>query len=77
MEGFNVNFDQKTKPKNVSVSKIRKFVNDIDSGKINNKKSAIGRYLKDIYPDKKYLDGKNIVKETVIKNGKNKGKKTY
>ena len=53
---------------------MRKFIDDIDSGKINNKESAVDSYLKNIYPDKKFLETKNIVKEKVIKKGKNKGK---
>ena len=74
-EGFNVNFNKKGgETKNISITKMEKFVTDIESGRINNKKSATDRYLKDIYPDKEFLDNKNIVKEAKVKKGKDKGK---
>ena len=38
---------------------------DINSGKINNMKTAKDRYLKDIYPDKKFLKTSNIVDRTL------------
>ena len=53
---------------------MKRFVNDTESGKINNKKNATDSYLKYIYPDKKLLDTRNFVEKTVIRKGKDKGK---
>ena len=36
--GFNVNFDQKNISRNISIIEMKKIVDDIDSGKINNKR---------------------------------------
>ena len=58
-EGFNVKTGQKKQ--NVGLSKVRKFVKDINSGKINNMESAVDRYLKDISPDKDFLDATKII----------------
>ena len=41
------------KKQNVGLSKVRKFVKDINPGKINNMESVKDRYLKDIFPEKK------------------------
>ena len=37
---------------------------DINSGKINNRESATDRYIKDIFPDKKFLKTKKITDGT-------------
>ena len=61
-EGLNVNFGKRgQKKQNVGLSKVRKFVKDINSGKINNTESAVDRYLKDISPDKDFLDATKII----------------
>ena len=54
---------------------MRKFADDIYSGKINNIKSAVDRYLEDILQDQKFLNIRNIVKERTIKKGSKKGTK--
>ena len=38
--------------KNINIGEIKRFINDTESDKINNKKTATERYLKYIYPDK-------------------------
>ena len=44
---FNANFDlNEDGTKNVSIAEIKRFVDDIDSGKTNNEKTAIERYVK-------------------------------
>ena len=63
--------------KNISTAERKRFVDDIDSGKINNEKTGIERYLKYIYPDKQFLDTRNITERTTIRNGINKGKKIF
>ena len=69
-EGFNVNLNRKgDQTRNVSISNVRKFVDDINSGKINNMESALNRYLKDILPDQEFLNTRNILKERTIKRG--------
>ena len=50
--------------KKIRVLKIRRFVKDINSGKINNMGSASERYIKDILPDKKILETKKFNDET-------------
>ena len=39
------------KKQSVGLSKVRKFVKDINPGKINKMESAKDRYLKDVFPD--------------------------
>ena len=46
---------------NVDLIEIKKIVKDINSGRINNMKSAVDRYLKDIFPNKKFLETKEII----------------
>ena len=67
---FNVNNGN---TKNISIFEVKRFVQDIDSGKINNEKSAIDRYLEYIYPDKKFIDTRNIIEKITVKKGKDKG----
>ena len=72
-DGFSVNFNQKGSDTiNVGVSKIRKFVDDIESAKINDIETAKNRYLKNILPDKKFFKTRNIVKERIVKKGTKK-----
>ena len=51
------------KTKKISILEIKRFVDDIESGKINNKKTAIYRYLKYIYEDKIFLDSRNVIEK--------------
>ena len=67
---FNVNNGN---TKNISIFEVKIFVQDIDSGKINNEKSAIDKYLEYIYPDKKFFDTRNIIEKITVKKGKDKG----
>ena len=72
-DGFSVNFNQKGSDTiNVGVSKIRKFVDDIESAKINDIETAKNRYLTNILPDKKFFKTRNIVKERIVKKGTKK-----
>ena len=51
------------KTKKISILEIKRFVDDIESGKINNKKTAIYRCLKYIYEDKIFLDSRNVIEK--------------
>ena len=60
--------------KNINVSEMKRFVDDVDSDKINNEKNSIKRYLKYIYPDKQFLDTRSVTEKIKIRKGKDKGK---
>ena len=51
---------KKLKKQNVGVHNMKRFVEDIDSGKINSLETAKNRYLNDILSDKEFLETKNI-----------------
>ena len=51
---------KKLKKENVGVHNMKRFVEDIDSGKINSLETAKNRYLNDILSDKEFLETKNI-----------------
>ena len=51
---------KKLKKQNVDVHNMKRFVEDIDSGKINSLETAKNRYLNDILSDKEFLETKNI-----------------
>ena len=51
---------KKLKKENVGVHNMKRFVEDIDSGKINGLETAKNRYLNDILSDKEFLETKNI-----------------
>ena len=54
---------------------ITRFVDDVNSGKIINKKDGADRYLKYVYDDKNFPDDRNITETTKDKKGKDKVKK--
>ena len=77
---YNTNFSATFNLKNnsgtkkISILEIKRSVNDLESDKINNKKTATERYLKYIYPDKEFIDDRNITEKIKCKKGKDKGK---
>ena len=77
---YNTNFSATFNLKNntgtnkINILEIKRFVNDVESDKINNKKTATERYLKYIYPDKECIDGRNVTEKIKGKKVKDKGK---